>query len=222
MYPNTSFFLQQDIALAWNKRRNEGKYPEVPKIEQVLSYPTPWSDDLVKNFAAYINGRLCIPKQLRGNLFFFKRLLEQPIFWLSVLRCLLFLFCVALFLNDDAMEYSKDLLNKEADFHGLLIKPSKFKNAGMGLFAAKGSFIICNCRKRSNLTHFLFPFTFLLQDLPKGTLIPYFGVLQLQDVASEDSVDPLQLPEQLSNLWDRVVVLGNQPIVREEGKAVRL
>lgn len=123
------------------------------------------------------------------------------------------------------MEFRNDLLNKEAELNGLCIKPSKFKNAGLGLFASKGSQIITNSRKPSNPTQYTFPpfnSNYLLEDLSEGTLIPYFGVLYLQDVASEDSVDPLQHPEQLSNIWDRVVVLANQPIVGEEGKVVRL
>ena len=67
---NPFLFLQQDIAVAWNKNRNEGKYPEAPMIEQVLSYPTPWSDELINHFAGYINGRLCIPRKLRGTFHF--------------------------------------------------------------------------------------------------------------------------------------------------------
>lgn len=37
------------------------------------------------------------------------------------------------------MKYNKSLLEREAAFHGLYIAPSKFKNAGNGLFAARGA-----------------------------------------------------------------------------------
>jgi hypothetical protein len=37
------------------------------------------------------------------------------------------------------MTFNETLLTKEAQFHGLCIKPSKFKEAGLGLFASKGS-----------------------------------------------------------------------------------
>lgn len=62
----------------------------------------------------------------------------------------------------------------------------------------------------------------LFADLQIHTCIPYFGVLYLQEVATKDSVDPLELPHHLSEIWNRVVLLGNQPIVHEEGSTVRL
>jgi hypothetical protein len=39
------------------------------------------------------------------------------------------------------MQFELELLTKEAALHGLYIAPSKFKNAGLGLFAAKGPLI---------------------------------------------------------------------------------
>ena len=62
----------------------------------------------------------------------------------------------------------------------------------------------------------------LFVDLPKYHCIPYFGVFYLHDVASEDSNDPLELPPHLCDIWNRLVVLGNQPIVHEENSVVRV
>jgi hypothetical protein len=45
------------------------------------------------------------------------------------------------------MEYRPSILEKEAAVHGLYIAQSKFKNAGMGLFAAKG---ILLCHQQDN------------------------------------------------------------------------
>lgn len=60
----------------------------------------------------------------------------------------------------------------------------------------------------------------MIADLSKNTIIPYFGILHLQEVAANDSVDPIRLIDSLQQSWDRVVMLGNQPIVPEDGKVV--
>jgi hypothetical protein len=62
----------------------------------------------------------------------------------------------------------------------------------------------------------------LFVDLPRFHKIPYFGVLYLQEVASEETNELLHLPDHLSDNWDRVVLLGNQPIVHAEGSIVRV
>ena len=108
---------------------------------------------------------------------------------------------------------------------GSALSPQNLKTLGWDFLLQKVLILLPTVESLEILLNILFsPFNsnYLLEDLSEGTVIPYFGVLYLQDVASEDSVDPLQLPEQLCNIWDRVVVLGNQPIVAEEGKAVRL
>lgn len=125
----------------WNKRRNDGKYPDVPKLVHIVTPPTPWPDALITNFAGYINGRLCLPPVIQGTyLFFFsatqktntfKALSFQPSF-LNVY------YSSAIFEGADPMLFNKALLDKEAKAHGLYIRPSKFKHAGMGLFAAQG------------------------------------------------------------------------------------
>lgn len=45
-------------------------------------------------------------------------------------------------------------------------------------------------------------------------------MLFLQDVESNEDVEPLQLPSHLVDSWDRIVILGNQPVVPQEGKVV--
>lgn len=48
------------------------------------------------------------------------------------------------------MLFNKALLDKEAKAHGLYIRPSKFKHAGMGLFAAQGPYIAHSRKNRCN------------------------------------------------------------------------
>jgi hypothetical protein len=126
------------------------------------------------------------------------------------------------------MEYSYYHLNKEADKHNVYILPSKFKDAGVGLFAAKGydknHYHIENLPTPLTSTILLFmPLGcgMGMTDLKQGTQIPYWGVLKVQQVASQDSIDPLKLPKHLKSSWDRVIVLGHQPIVSAKDIVVR-
>ena len=56
----------------------------------------------------------------------------------------------AIFKGADPMLFNKALLDKEAKAHGLYIRPSKFKHAGMGLFAAQGPYIAHLRKNRCN------------------------------------------------------------------------
>lgn len=56
--------------------------------------------------------------------------------------------------------------------------------------------------------------------LPKGTIIPYYGVLFLQDVKAMDPSVPQMLMPGVETGWNRVVQLGHQPVVTEKGTLV--
>jgi hypothetical protein len=66
MSKESLLFFPQDIASVWDKRRNDGKYPNISPIQTILTFPKPWSQALLSNFAAFINGRICLPNSLRG------------------------------------------------------------------------------------------------------------------------------------------------------------
>jgi len=114
---------------------------------------------------------------------------------------------------EEVMSFDNLLLGKEAELHDLYVAESKFKEAGLGLFAGKGEPIYVYSYKNIILM-------LNFADLPKGTCLPYLGVLRLQEVQTEDSNTPLRLEPGLEMSWNRIVVLGHQPVVPQPATAM--
>lgn len=53
----------------------------------------------------------------------------------------------------------------------------------------------------------------LESDLPKGTIIPYCGALMVQAVDGNDLTSPKELVADYHECWNRICLLGHQPIV---------
>ena len=62
---------------------------------------------------------------------------------------------------------------------------------------------------------------FFFPVLPKDTLIPYCGVLCLHEVNPQDPTVPITLLPGVEAGWNRMVELGHQPVVLEDGGVVR-
>ena len=62
---------------------------------------------------------------------------------------------------------------------------------------------------------------FFFSVLPKDTLIPYCGVLCLHEVNPQDPTVPMTLLPGVEAGWNRMVELGHQPVVLEDGRVVR-
>ena len=124
------------------------------------------------------------------------------------------------------MTFEDSLLDAEAAHHNCFIAESKFKNAGKGLFAktCMGLYSVpphTTTEGKCNLHfHFLCVF-FFFSVLPKDTLIPYCGVLCLHEVNPQDTTVPITLLPGVEAGWNRIVELGHQPVVLEDGRVVR-
>jgi hypothetical protein len=59
---------------------------------------------------------------------------------------------------------------------------------------------------------------FFKSDLPKGTMIPYCGATMLQTVDEKDLNSPKELESTFFQSWDKICVLGHQPVVTKGEK----
>jgi hypothetical protein len=55
---------------------------------------------------------------------------------------------------------------------------------------------------------------------PKGKIIPYYGVLFLQDINAMGPSVPQMLMPGVETGWNRIVQLGHRPVVTEKGTLV--
>ena len=138
------------------------------------------------------------------------------------------------------MEFDKENLARDGRTHGVYVAPSKFVNAGLGLFCATGDLQLFNMflYKFSDglenacmlgvIFFFFTPFKHhdlscsCSTDLKEGHEIPFYGILFVQKVSPKNKDEPVTIIKSFTHLRDRIICLPYQPVVPKRNATVSI